>query len=94
VPLPLTVAVPTVLPPLVQLLGAVACGPNTVKVIVPVAPLLAPDKVELIELAVIACPAVPDAGAATLVLVALVAVVLVIALPQAELEGALVASPL
>jgi hypothetical protein len=94
VPLPLTGAVPTALPPLVQLAGAVACGPNTVKVIVPLAPLLAPDKVELIWLAPIACAAVPVAGAATLVLVALVTVVLVIALPQAELEGALVASPL
>jgi hypothetical protein len=93
VPLPLTVAVPTVLPPLVQLLGAVACGPNTVKVIVPVAPLPAPDKVELIEPAAIACPAVPDAGAATVVVVP-ATTVWVMALPHPELEGALVASPL
>jgi hypothetical protein len=92
--LPLTGAVPTVAPPLVQLAGAVACGPNTVKVIVPVAPLLAPDKVELIELAVIACPAVAEAGAATLVEVAFVTMVLIIALPQAELDGGLVPSPL
>lgn len=30
VPLAVTVEVPTVVPPLVQLVGAVACGPNTV----------------------------------------------------------------
>jgi hypothetical protein len=30
VPAPVTVAVPTVVPPVVQVLGAVVCGPNTV----------------------------------------------------------------
>jgi hypothetical protein len=39
------------------------------KVIVPVAPLVAPDKVEAIELAPIATPVVPVTGADTLVLV-------------------------
>jgi hypothetical protein len=52
--LPETVAVPTAVPPLVQLVGAVGCGPKTVNVIVPVAPLVAPESAELIEDAVIA----------------------------------------
>ena len=32
----MTVAVPTVVPPVVQVVGADDCGPKTVKVIVPV----------------------------------------------------------
>jgi hypothetical protein len=64
-----TVAVPTVVPPLVQSVGGEDCGPNTVKVIVPEAPLVAPDRVALIELAAIAVPTVPLAGDVTLVLV-------------------------
>ena len=60
-PFPLTVAVPTVVPPLVHVVGAVACGPKTVKVIVPVGALpLA--STELIELVAIAVPAVPVPG--------------------------------
>jgi hypothetical protein len=69
VPLPETVTVPAVVPPLVQVVGAVACGPNTVKVIVPVAPLVAPDRVELIELAAMTLPVVALAGPAAVVLV-------------------------
>jgi hypothetical protein len=92
--LPLTVALPTVAPPLVQLLGAVACGPNTVKVIVPLAPLLAPARVELIWLAAIGWPEVPVDGAAMVVVVVLATTVWAMALPHPELEGALVASPL
>jgi hypothetical protein len=69
VPLPDTVAVPTVVPPLVQLLGGEDCGPKTVNPIVPLALLVAPDRLALIELAAIAVPAVPLAGAETLVLV-------------------------
>jgi hypothetical protein len=69
VPLPDTVAVPTGVPPLVQSLGGEDCGPNTVKVIVPEAPLVAPDRVALIELVAIAVAAVPLAGAVILVLV-------------------------
>jgi hypothetical protein len=63
--LPLTVAVPTVVPPLVQLVGAVACGPNTTNVIVPVG-ADPPVSLELIWLAAIAVPAVPVFGAVTL----------------------------
>jgi hypothetical protein len=59
-----------VVPPLEHSLGGVDVGPNTVKVIVPVASLIAPDRLELIELAVIALPAVPLPGADTPVLVA------------------------
>ena len=64
-PLPVTVVVvPTVVPPEVHVLGALACGPNTVKVI---APLIAglvvpPDTTELMFAAVIAVPAVPLTG--------------------------------
>lgn len=60
--MPDTVAVPTVVPPLVQVLGALAWGPNTLKVIVPVAPVPAPDSVPLIELAAIAELVVPVPG--------------------------------
>jgi hypothetical protein len=67
--LPDTAAVPTVVPPLVQLDGAVVCGPNTVNVIVPVAPLVAPDRTELIEVAEIALPVFALAGPAAVVAV-------------------------
>ena len=49
VALPDTVAVPTVVPPLVHVVGALACGPKTVNVIVPPAPLVAPLSVAVIE---------------------------------------------
>jgi hypothetical protein len=92
--LPDTVAVPTVVPPLVHVVGAEDCGPNTLKVIVPVAPLVAPDKVEAIELAPIATPVVPVTGADTLVLVALeTTVVMLMPAPQPLLEAPLLASP-
>ena len=68
--MPDMLAVPTVVPPVVQSLGAEDCGPNTVKVIVPVAVLVAPDSVALIESAAIAVPAVALAGADTVVVVA------------------------
>ena len=61
--MPLTTAVPTVVPPAVQVVGALACGPKTMKVIVPVE--LAPEleaNTELMEPAVIAVPAVPAPG--------------------------------
>ncbi len=41
-----------------QVVGAAAWGPNTVYVIVPLAPLAAPDSAELIELAKMAVPEV------------------------------------
>ena len=60
-------AVPTVLPPLVHVVGAVVCGPNTLNVIVPVAPLVAPLSIELTELAAIAVLVLPVPGADTVV---------------------------
>ncbi len=59
--MPDTVAVPTVVPPLVHVVGALGCGPNTLNVMVPVAPL-PPDSVELIELAEMAVLVKPPAG--------------------------------
>jgi hypothetical protein len=63
VPLPDTVAVPTVVPPLVQIVGALAWGPKTVNVIVPVAPLVAPLSAAVIEPVPMAVPGVSVAGA-------------------------------
>jgi hypothetical protein len=65
--LPDTVAEPTKVPLAVHDAGGVEVGPNTVKVMVPVA--LEPEvaaRAPLIELAVIEPPAVPVAGAVTL----------------------------
>jgi hypothetical protein len=61
VPLPETVAVPTVVPPVAQLVGAEDCGPKTLIVIVPVG-LVPPARVLDTELAAMAVPAVPEAG--------------------------------
>lgn len=59
--LPVTVAVPTVVPPLAQLVGALDCGPKTVKVIVPVGELPEASTAEREE-AAIAPPLVPLEG--------------------------------
>jgi hypothetical protein len=64
--LPAAVAVPTVVPPLVQVVGAEACGPKTLNVIVPVA--VTPELLASTPLIVegsIAVPAVPVPGAVT-----------------------------
>jgi hypothetical protein len=61
--LPDTVAVPTAVPPVVQLVGAEDRGPKTLMVIVPEA--LEPDELERtepIELALMAVPMVPVEG--------------------------------
>jgi hypothetical protein len=92
-PLPETVAVPTVVPPLVQVLGAVVCGPKTVNVIVPPAPAVAPDRVELIELAAITEPALPVAGAEAVSAVAFLTTVELIPLPHVLAEAVLPESP-
>jgi hypothetical protein len=55
--------------PAVQVVGAVVCGPKTLKVIVPLAPLVAAASVELIEPAAIAVLVASVAGAAALVVV-------------------------
>ena len=49
-------------PPLVHVLGALACGPKTLKVIVPPAPLPAPDSAAAIELVEIAALVASLAG--------------------------------
>jgi len=61
--LPLTVAVPTVVPPEVQVVGAVDWGPKTVKVMVPVAlePEVAASVPEM-EVLAMAVPAASLAG--------------------------------
>jgi hypothetical protein len=92
--LPLTeTGEPTCVPPVVQLVGAAACGPNTVKVIVPPAPLAAPDRVELIELAEIGEPATSLAGADAVVAVAGRTFVEVMPAPHRLLATLLFASP-
>jgi hypothetical protein len=89
------VAVPTVVPPLVHVLGALACGPNALKVIVPVAPVVAPARVELTALVAIAVPAAPVAGPdAVVVVVALPTAVEAMPEPHVLLDGPLLASPL
>ena len=83
-------------PPLVQVDGGDDCGPNTVKVIVPVAPLPAPDSEALIELAPIAVPVVSVAGADTVVEVTdagLDTTVEVMPDPQPLFDGWSLASP-
>ena len=82
-----TAAVPTVVPPLLQSLGGEDCGPNTLKVIVPPAPLVAPDRMPLIDPAAVTVPAVPLAGADTLALVASLTTVEVMPVPQPLLDG-------
>ncbi len=86
-------AVPTVVPPLVQVEGAVAWGPKTVNVIVPVAPAVAPDSVEPIEPAAIAEPAFPLAGAAAVSVPAFFTTVELIPLPHVLAEAVLPESP-
>jgi hypothetical protein len=89
------VAVPTVVPPLVHVLGALACGPNTLNVIEPAAPLVAPPSVELTAPAGIAVPDVPAAGPDTVVVVvALPTEVEAMLGPQALLDAPLLESPL
>jgi len=66
VPFPAGVAVPTVVPPLVQVAGAVDCGPKTLNVMGAVA--FAPEldaRVAAIDAAGTAVPTVPVAGALT-----------------------------
>ena len=59
--MPLTGLVPSEVPPAVQVVGAVACGPKTVKVTVPVG-LDPPERVAEIVAAVMEVPAVPLEG--------------------------------
>jgi hypothetical protein len=63
VPLPFTAAAPTVVPPLVQVVGAAAWGPKTLKVMVPPALLVALPRAELIDAAPIGVLVASVAGA-------------------------------
>ena len=91
--LPWTALAPTVVPPVVQVVGAVVCGPKTLNVSVPVAALVAPESFELIEMAAIAVPTVPVPGAAAVATGAFLTTVEAIALPQVLLEATLAPSP-
>ena len=93
VPFPDTDAVPTVVPPLVHVDGAVACGPNTLNVTVPVAPEVPPDKVDEIDDAAIATPVESAAGPLAVVVVALVTTVEAMPLPHVLAEARLLESP-
>lgn len=64
-------AVPTADPPVVQVVGAVAWGPKTAKVMVPPGARLvvAPESTELMLADVKAVPEVPVTGAVTVVVV-------------------------
>ena len=93
-PLPDTVAVPSAVPPEVQVVGAVDWGPKTVKVMVP--PALTPlDNVAEMVVLVMAIPAVPLEGPAALTAgEALATTVSDIPEPQGEVDGLLFPSPL
>jgi hypothetical protein len=95
--LPETVAVPTVVPPLVHVLRAVDWGPNTVYVIIPPAAglLVPPERVALTELAAIAVAAVPLTGpAAVEAVVFFTAVEVMLPLLQVLPDPLLLLSPL
>ncbi len=91
----MTVAVPTVVPPVVQVVGALAWGPKTLKVMVPVA--FAPEDAASAEemlAVVIAVPAVPVPGpVAVTVGAALATIVSDIVEPQVDVAVLLLASP-
>ena len=90
VPAPVTVAVPTVVPPVVQVAGAVVCGPKTLYVTVPVAGVVELDRIALSELAGIATLVPSVAGApADSVGLALPTVVFDIVEPQVLFEALL-----
>lgn len=92
--MPETLAVPTVVPPEEQLVGAVPCGPNTLKVTVPLAddpPDRVADKLD----GAIGTSTVSDVGAVSdNDGDACVTVVAGIAAPQTEDDGLLLSSPL
>ena len=92
--MPLTgLIVPTVVPPEVQVVGAVACGPKTVKVTVPVG-LVPPVRAAAIAPALMAVPTVPVEGPDALsVVVAFPTVVSDMPLPQVDAARLLFESP-
>jgi len=93
--LPVTLAVPTVVPPEVQVVGAEAWGPKTVKVMVPVAlePEVAAKALE-IEPAAMVLPAEPLAGpVAVRVVLAMATTVSDMPEPQVDTAELLLESP-
>ena len=92
-PAPVTAAVPMVVPPFEQSVGAFACGPYTVKVIVPPASIVAPESIELIELEEMAVPVSPDEGPVAVSVVRLLTVVDGIPVPQVLVDARLLLSP-
>ena len=95
--LPATVVpAPTAVPPEVQVVGAVAWGPKTVKLMVPLTAgaVVPPASTELMLAAVMAVPIVPLAGpVAVTVGENLATTVSDIAAPQVEVAVLLLASP-
>ena len=95
--LPLTVVpAPTVVPPVVQVVGALAWGPKTVKVMVPLTAgaVVPPASTELMLVAVMAVPIVPVPGpVAVSVGEALETVVSDIPAPQVDVAALLFVSP-
>jgi len=93
VALPDTVAVPTAVPPLVHVEGAVACGPNTVKVIVPLG-LAPPDSEAEIDPVPMAVPTVSfDGPVAERAVAVLATTVSDMPAPQVEAAELLLVSP-
>jgi hypothetical protein len=91
-PLPDTVATPTAVPPLAQVVGAVVCGPNTVNAIVPVG-VDPPASAEVIELVAITVPAVPVAGPTPVAVVVFLTAVELMPAPQVLADALLLVSP-
>ena len=90
------VPVPTVVPPVVQVVGAVAWGPKTLKVMVPVAAgaVVPPARTEVMLAVAMAVPAVPVPGPAAVTVGAnLATTVSDIVEPQVEVAVLLLASP-
>ena len=91
--MPLTVTfAPTAVPPAVHVTGALACGPNTLKEIVPVG-LAPPASVEPIEPAAIVVFVASVAGAATVAVVLYFTTVEVMPVPQVLADALLLLSP-
>ena len=95
--MPLTVVpVPTAVPPVVQVVGAVVWGPKTLNVMVPVAAgaVVPPARTELMLAAAMAVPAVPVPGPPIVTVGEnLATTVSDIVAPQVEVAVMLLASP-
>ena len=79
--------VPTAVPPLVQVVGALVCGPNTVQEIVPVGLEPPLSVAELIAVVAMAVPIVPEAGPALAVSVVAILGTTVSVMPEPQVAG-------